>query len=134
MSDKLRSLPSLEWSKRSIIRAITSAKLEVENALAQNPSEETAHKVSAHLGAWNASIKELRDICEEILEATDMPEDKTKAEKIEEQLTSELISTQKEYANATGKLNFIWAKFKTEKEPFGDSAVVKYLTIRCSLR
>ena len=93
------------------MRQVKELKNGVNSAMAENPSEEIAFRISSFLDEWKAHLHKVEDILNEILEATDFS-DKTPAqiEEAEAKLTKAYNTSVMEYGVAKGKVTAMHAR------------------------
>ncbi|KAK7575924.1 hypothetical protein V9T40_012210 [Parthenolecanium corni] len=117
MSDKSVSLEALEKNQRFIMLQIKSAKAAIDTAFLENPSEEVAYRIGAHLDHWKTNLTRVEDILNDILDFTDTTgKTPQQIEEAEDKLAKAFNTSAQEYATAKGKLNAMFARLNKPVE------------------
>ncbi len=118
MSVESASLSSLERSKRVATRSLAALKGQIDSAMTQNPSEDIAHKVGSFLESFKKTLDELKDLSNDIVEATDTDNmTDVQIAALEEKIFKEYESQLVYYSDARGKVNAMFSRLTRHTDP-----------------
>ncbi len=124
MSGDKAKLANLQRNQRALLRRIHGAQVAVEEALAQNPSEPIAYKAKALLGVHEQALTELKELSEDIAEATDIKgKTETEIDTIDQAVWAEYAQIEQIHADLQGKVSLLFNSLKTAMTPPGRMSV-----------
>lgn len=121
------SLYDLRSKQRSISRTINTVRKDLNRVLSQTASDDNVSSAAALLKSWKTELDDLKDVVNDILEATDY-EGKTdkEVEVLETETSKEYVNLKMDYPTVKGRFSAILRSFSVKYTNQHSMKLLKY--------